>query len=173
MYLSSNHVDCNRIAISGDTFLLVCVGMIMSSKLYRSYPAASDVLRVGTFPFCEQSWIWRFSDSVDNWEIVCFILTTFLILVHSSTLWPEGQVRYVRGIFVWYVCVCNCGSVIVWLLHASMFLPFRSSSDSLSELPELDMQPSNSAISITFIHASLCNYLSPLMAGYHTPHHYP
>ena len=42
------------IAISVDTFPLVCVGIIMSSELYRSYPAASDVLRVGTFPFGER-----------------------------------------------------------------------------------------------------------------------
>ena len=43
------------IAISVDTFPLVCAGIIMSSELYRSYPAASDVLRVGTFPFGERS----------------------------------------------------------------------------------------------------------------------
>ena len=161
------------IAISVDTFSLVCVGIIMSSELYRSYPAASNVLRVGTFPFGERSWIWRFSDSVDSWEIVRFILTTLPILADSSTSWPEDQVRYVRGIFVWCVCVCSCGSVSVWLLHASMFRPFRSSSDSLSKLPKLDMQPSNSAISTTFIHASLCNYLPPFIVGYHIPHHYP
>ena len=54
-----------------------------------------------------------FPDSVDIWEIVHFILTTLLILTDSSTLWPEGQVLYVRGIFVWCVCVCSCGSVTV------------------------------------------------------------
>ena len=43
------------IAISVDTFPLVYAGIIMSSELYRSYPAASDVLRVGTFPFGERS----------------------------------------------------------------------------------------------------------------------
>ena len=43
------------ITISVDTFLLVCAGIIMSSELYRSYPAASDVLRVGTLPFGERS----------------------------------------------------------------------------------------------------------------------
>ena len=164
---------CTWIAISVDTFPEVYAGIIMSSELYRSYPAASDVLQLGTFPFWERNWIWRFSDSVDIWELVRFILTTLLILADSSTSWPEGQVRYVKGIFVWSACVCSCGSVTVWLLHANMFQPFRSASDSLSELPELDTQPSNSAISITFIHASLCNYLPPLIAGYHTPHHYP
>ena len=43
------------IAISVETFPLVCVGIIMSSELYRSYPAASDVLRAGIFPFGERS----------------------------------------------------------------------------------------------------------------------
>ena len=37
------------IAILVDTFPLVCAGMIMSAKLYRSYPAASDVF--GLVPY--------------------------------------------------------------------------------------------------------------------------
>ena len=37
------------IAISVDTIPLVCAGIIMSSELYRSYPAASDVH--GLVPF--------------------------------------------------------------------------------------------------------------------------
>ena len=43
------------IAILVDTFPLVCGGIIMSSEVYKSYLAASDVLRVGTFPFGERS----------------------------------------------------------------------------------------------------------------------
>ena len=43
------------IAISVDTFSEVYPGIIMSSELYRSYPAASDVLQLGTFPFGERN----------------------------------------------------------------------------------------------------------------------
>ena len=46
---------CTWIAISVDTFPEVYAGIIMSSELYRSYPAALDVLQLGTFPFWERN----------------------------------------------------------------------------------------------------------------------
>ena len=55
---------------------------------------------------------------MDIWEIVCFILTTLPILADSSTSWPEGQVRYVRGI-LFDVCVY----VVVEVLQYDCYMP--------------------------------------------------
>ena len=56
--------------------------------------------------------IWRFSDSVESWEIVHFILNRLPILVDSSTSWPHGQVCYVMHIFV--RCVCSLVAVLLY-----------------------------------------------------------
>ena len=39
------------IAISVETSMRARVGTLISSELYKSYPAASKVLRVGAYPF--------------------------------------------------------------------------------------------------------------------------
>ena len=48
----------------------------MSSELYKSYPAASEVLRVSAFPFGVSISIWRSWVSFETLEIERFILTT-------------------------------------------------------------------------------------------------
>lgn len=42
-----------------ETIAFPLAGTVVSSELYRSYPAAKAEPRVGAFAFGERSWIWR------------------------------------------------------------------------------------------------------------------